>query len=82
MVNDRERQSHFKSLDDIGQRKAKLLEDIKGDTKKMSALWNEMFSPQRKSRKNGMNLQSVMSTGVGVLDGAIFAWKLYRKFKR
>lgn len=82
MTNDKEKQAHFKSLDDISQRKAELLEGIRGDAKSMSALWKEMFSPQQKGRKKGVSLQSVMSTGVGVLDGALFAWKLYRKFKR
>lgn len=82
MTTDNDIRTHYKSLDDISLRKAKLLDDIRKDQKKMGAMWNEMFRPRQKSRKKGMSLQSIMSTGMGVLDGALFAWKLYRKFKR
>ena len=71
MTTDNDIRTHYKSLD-----------DIRKDQKKMGAMWNEMFRPGQKSRKKGMSLQSIMSTGMGVLDGALFAWKLYRKFKR
>lgn len=82
MTTDNDIRTHYKSLDDISLRKAQLLDDIRKDQKKMVAMWNEMFRPGQKSRKKGMSLQSIMSTGMGVLDGALFAWKLYRKFKR
>ena len=74
--------THYKSLDDISQRKAELLNSIRKDQRKMGSLWNEMFQPERKSRKKGFSLQSAMNTGIGVLDGVLFAWKLYRKFKK
>lgn len=82
MTTDNDIRTHYKSLDDISLRKAQLLDDIRKDQKKMGAMWNEMFRHEQKSRKKGMSLQSIMSTGMGVLDGALFAWKLYRKFKR
>ena len=82
MTTDNDIRTHYKSLDDISLRKAKLLDDIRKDRKKMGAMWNEMLRHGQKSRKKGMSLQSIMSTGMGVLDGALFAWKLYRKFKR
>ncbi len=82
MANNIDNRTHYKSLDDISNRKAELLKDIRKDQKEMGVLWNDIFQPERKSKKKGFNLQSMMSTSIGVLDGAIFAWKLYRKFKR
>ncbi len=82
MANNIDNRTHYKSLDDISDRKAELLKDIRKDQKEMGALWNDMFQPERKSRKKGFSLQGMVSTGIGVLDGALFAWKLYRKFKR
>lgn len=82
MANSNENRTHYKSLDDISLRKAELLGKIRKDQAEMGMLWNEMFQPEKKSKKKGMNLQSIMNTGIGVLDGALFAWKLYRKFKK
>lgn len=82
MANNINNRTHYKSLDDISTRKAKLLNDIRKDQKEMGALWNSMFQPEQKSKKKGFSLHSMMNTGIGVLDGAIFAWKIYRKFKR
>lgn len=35
-----------------------------------------------KSASTSKRISSLMSMGAGALDGAILAWKLYRKFKR
>lgn len=82
MEQNKERRTHYKSLGDISQRKAELLDCIRKDQSEMAGLWNEMFKPQTRTKKKGFSLQTAMSTGVGVIDGALFAWKLYRKFKR
>ncbi len=82
MTDNNDNSTHYKSLEDISRRKAELLDDIRKDQKEMVSLWNGMFKPECKTKKKGMSLQSLMSTGVGVLDGALFAWKIYRKFKR
>lgn len=41
-----------------------------------------MFKPEKKSAKKGFKLSSLLSSSVGIIDGALFAWKIYRKFKR
>ena len=82
MANSNENRTHYKSLDDISLRKAELLGKIRKDQAEMGTLWNEMFQPEKKSKTKGMNLQSILNTGIGVLDGALFAWKLYRKCKK
>ena len=75
MTNETEKQTSYSSLHDISMRKEELLKQIRHDQ-------HEMFRPQQRTRKKGLNLQSMLNTGIGVLDGALFAWKLYRKFKR
>lgn len=82
MAHQNEKETAYKSLRDISMRKEELLQQIRKDQKEMGQLWGEMFRPERKSRKKGFSLQGVMNTGIGVLDGALFAWKIYRKFKR
>lgn len=83
MANETENTAHYKSLHDISLRKQELLKQIRKDQKDIGEMWNSMFRPEpKRGKKKGLSLQTVMSTGVGVLDGALFAWKLYRKFKR
>lgn len=82
MNNNNERQLEYKTLHDISRRKAEILNSIRKDQKMMGELWNDMFKPQKKSGKKGLSLQTIMNTGVGVVDGALFAWKMYRKFKK
>lgn len=81
MANHNEKVTAYKSLRDISLRKEELLGEIRKDQKEMGGLWGEMFRPERKGKKKGFSLQGVMNTGIGVLDGALFAWKIYRKFK-
>ena len=82
MTNETEKQTSYSSLHDISMRKEELLKQIRHDQQQMGGMWNEMFRPQQRTRKKVLNLQSMLNTGIGVLDGALFAWKLYRKFKR
>lgn len=82
MKDDNGIRTHYQSLDDISRRKAELQKRIRQDQKDMGLLWNEMFRPEQKSKKKGFSLQTLLNTGIGVFDGALFAWKIYRKFKR
>lgn len=72
----------YKSLHEIQIRKAELLKSIRHDQKEMGKLWNEVAHPEKSPRSKGVSLASVLSTSVGVLDGALFAWKLYRRLKK
>ena len=75
-------QQHFHSLDDIAARREVLLKGMNKDQKEIGLLWNAMFKPEKKTRQKGFPLSSVLSSSVGIIDGALFAWKIYRKFKR
>ena len=83
MNNEIQHTTTYSSLREIRQRKEALLHDIRRDNKQMGKLWKDLFAkPEKSSRKKGFNLTSLMGTGMGVIDGALLAWKLYRKFKR
>lgn len=34
------------------------------------------------AKKKGLTVASVISTGTGLIDGFLFVWKIYRKFKK
>ena len=58
---------------------------IDADDEKIKTLWNSLFKKPDallKSASTSKRISSLMSMGAGALDGAILAWKLYRKFKR
>lgn len=81
--NDLQNTTTYCSLREIRQRKEALLHDIRKDNKQMGKLWKDLFAkPAKSNRKKGFSLASFMGTGMGVVDGALLAWKLYRKFKR
>ena len=75
----------YNSLNDIRLRKESLRKSIEADDKKIKTLWNSLFTKPdafKKDVSRGKRLQSMMSIGMGAFDGALLAWKLYRKFKK
>ena len=77
--------TQYNSLNDIRLRKAALRTSIEADYKKIKTLWNSLFTKPdafKKDASRGKRLQSMMSIGMGAFDGALLAWKLYRKFKK
>lgn len=75
----------YNSLTEIRLRKELLRKDIEADEAKIKTLWKLLFTkPDALSKKAspGKRMQSLFSIGAGAFDGALLAWKLYRKFKR
>lgn len=73
----------YKSLDAIRARKEYILKDIQKDDQKIRNLWGNLFhKPDMmvSSKMPSKRISSLMTTGAGVFDGIILAWKLYRKF--
>lgn len=73
----------YRSLEAIQARKQYLLKDIKKDDEKIRDLWGNLFhKPDMlvSSSTPSKRINSLMTTGAGVFDGIILAWKLYRKF--
>jgi hypothetical protein len=73
----------YNNLDEIRLRKAQLLTDIAKDNNRMRKMWDSLFHKRSSGKKTpSKRFSGLLSTGAGVLDGALLAWKLYRKFKR
>lgn len=71
----------YQTLADIRLRKAQLLTDITKDSNRARSIVNGILHPKPKQQqKSGFGLSRMLSTGVGVVDGVLFAWKLYNKF--
>lgn len=72
----------YNTLGDIRLRKAQLLTDITRDSNRARGIWNGIVHPKKSAAKprGRFSMASLVSTGAGVLDGALLAWKLYRKF--
>ena len=78
-------QMQYSSLNDIRLRKELLQKNIDADDEKIKKLWRSIFKkPDALSTtaSTGKRLNSLLSIGAGAFDGALLAWKLYRKFKR
>lgn len=71
------------TLEEIVMRKNIVLESIHEDDKKIKELWGSLFQSNDLSSKTpAKRITGFFNIGAGVLDGAILAWKLYRKFKK
>lgn len=68
------------TLEDIAAYKARVKDEIRKDEKLIGQQWHSLFNDEE--RKNTNKWMSLMNTGMGVVDGAILGWKLYRKFKK
>lgn len=75
----------YSSLTEIRLRKELLRKDIQADDEKIKRLWNTLFakpSALTRSASPSSRMKSLFSIGAGAFDGAVLAWKLYRKFKK
>lgn len=70
----------YRNLDDIRRRKDELLTDITKDNTAMENLWHGLFHKPDTLATPTSRFSGMMKTSVGVLDGLILGWKLYRKF--
>ena len=84
-LDDGNESREYRSLNDIRLRKEMLRKSIEADDKKIKTLWNSLFTlPDAfsKDASRSKRITSMISIGTGAFDGAILAWKLYRKFKK
>ena len=84
-MTDYSEQQQYRSLYDIRLRKEQLQKEIKADDEKIKTLWRSIFAKPAilsKSASTNKRLNSLLSIGAGAFDGALLAWKLYRKFKK
>ena len=71
----------YNDLQDIKRRKEEVLAGIRKDNGKINDLWKGIFKAQEPKGKS-QTIMSFVNTGLGMVDGFLFAWKLYKKFKR
>lgn len=74
--------SGYRTLSDIRLRKAQLQTELTRDTNRARGIWEGIVHPKKTAGKSRgkFSAASLITTGAGVLDGALLAWKLYRKF--
>ena len=72
----------YNTLHEIRLRKEVILSEIRRDNMQINNLCKELFRKPEPKKSKGFSLTSIMSTGAGLADGFILAWKLYRKFKK
>lgn len=86
MLNNTTHPTSFKTIEEIEIRKAMLLADIQKDDSKLRTQWHSLFERPaaafNKSATPSKRINSIMSTGAGLLDAFILGWKLYIKFKK
>lgn len=70
----------YQSLGDIRLRKAQLQTLLAKDSARARKIIDDMRHPKKAATSKKLGLSGIVSTGMGVVDGALFAWKLYRKF--
>ena len=77
----------YNSLHDIARRKAALEAELQVHAKQIAQLKRQLLAPAKKGKKEKGLLGKVapfmsFSTMFTAFDGAFFAWKLYRRFKK
>lgn len=77
-----EKMENYNTLHEIRLRKELILSEIRRDNQQINVLWKELFRKPEQNRKKGFAMASLMTTGAGLADGFMLAWKLYRKFKK
>ncbi len=72
------------SLEELQARKDLLKEEIQKEDQQIRELWNSLFHKPTMlaSASPSKRLASMLTTGAGIIDGAILGWKLYKKFKK
>ncbi|MCD8283004.1 MAG: hypothetical protein LUC22_07110 [Prevotella sp.] len=79
-----EEERAYRSIGDMRRRRRQLKHEIAANERAISGLWNNLFHRRRNRRpaSRARRLSSVVATGVNVVDGALLAWKLYKRFKK
>ncbi|MEE1316779.1 MAG: hypothetical protein U0K35_06075 [Prevotella sp.] len=73
----------YQTIADIQTEKRVLKQNILNKEKEMSALWTEIFHKKEEPAimTPTQRLLSFANKGAGIFDGALFSWKIYKKFR-
>ncbi|NPD80612.1 hypothetical protein HPS57_01250 [Prevotella sp. PINT] len=74
----------YNDIDDIIAKKAELQKAINRKEKEISILWEDVFHPKEDKTFStpSQRLLKYANTGLGLMDGALLGWKLYRKLRK
>lgn len=73
----------YNSLEAIRAKKTELNKEIEASEQEISALWNATFRAKKYDpNSKTQRFMAFASTASGIIDGALFGYKLYRKLHR
>ncbi|MCM1079619.1 MAG: hypothetical protein NC344_07525 [Bacteroidales bacterium] len=74
----------YNNINDIILKKEELRKAIIQKEKEISILWDDTFHPKDNNSFNtpSQRLLKYANTGLGLMDGALLGWKLYRKLRK
>ncbi len=78
--NSIENDSVYRSLNEICLRKYELDSEISKAENKISVLWDGLFHKPKANITQTQRMSNIVNNGIGMLDGLILGWKLYRRF--
>lgn len=80
-MNNATQPQRYNSINEIRERKEAVLAEMRKDNNEIGKRWKSLFQKSQ-HKKKGLTVASVISTGTGLIDGFLFVWKIYRKFKK
>lgn len=80
-MNNATQPQKYNSINEIRERKEAVLSEMRKDNNEIGKRWRSLFQKSQQKKK-GLTVASVISTGTGLIDGFLFVWKIYRKFKK
>ena len=72
-------QREYDSISALRIRKREIEKECQKDEEKMKMLWADLFE-EEKSDNMSDRISSMVKIGMGVFDGAMLAYKLYKKY--
>lgn len=80
-MNNATQPQKYNSINEIRERKEAVLAEMRKGNNEIGKRWRSLFQKSQQKKK-GLTVASVISTGTGLIDGFLFVWKIYRKFKK
>ncbi len=70
----------YNSLADIQIRKAQLQTELLKKELEIKDTWKRVIAKEKNNRKGLDRYTHIFNSSIGVVDGLLLGWKLYRKF--
>ncbi|MCI6234778.1 MAG: hypothetical protein MR627_06735 [Prevotella sp.] len=70
----------YHNLEEVRLRKANLQTELLRKEGNIRKLWNDIFHGKKKTSSKKNRISGIVNSSMGIIDGALLGWKLYRKF--